>query len=50
MKFLPILLVTSMLSVLLGRTGFADDLDDVLARGEIRHLGINYANFVTGSG
>jgi len=49
-KFLPILLVTSMLSVLLGRAGLADDLDDVLARGEIRHLGINYANFVTGSG
>jgi ABC-type amino acid transport substrate-binding protein len=28
----------------------ADDLDNVLARGELRHLGINYANFVTGAG
>ncbi len=28
----------------------ADDLDDVLARGELRHLGIPYANFVTGAG
>ncbi|CAK0755954.1 Transporter substrate-binding domain-containing protein [Azospirillaceae bacterium] len=28
----------------------ADDLQDVLARGELRHLGIPYANFVTGAG
>lgn len=28
----------------------ADDLDDVLSRGELRHLGIRYANFVTGAG
>ena len=28
----------------------ADDLDDVLAKGELRHLGIRYANFVTGNG
>jgi len=28
----------------------ADDLDDVLAKGELRHLGIAYANFVTGAG
>jgi ABC-type amino acid transport substrate-binding protein len=28
----------------------ADDLDDVVARGELRHLGIHYANFVTGAG
>jgi hypothetical protein len=27
----------------------ADDLDDVIARGELRHLGIRYANFVTGA-
>jgi len=26
------------------------DLDDILARGELRHLGIRYANFVTGAG
>ena len=28
----------------------ADDLQDVLAHGELRHLGIPYANFVTGAG
>jgi ABC-type amino acid transport substrate-binding protein len=28
----------------------AADLDDVKARGELRHLGIRYANFVTGAG
>lgn len=28
----------------------ADDLDDVLARGELRHLAIPYANFVDGAG
>lgn len=28
----------------------ADDLDDVLARGELRHLAIRYANFNTGAG
>jgi ABC-type amino acid transport substrate-binding protein len=26
------------------------DLDEILERGELRHLGIKYANFVTGSG
>jgi len=31
-------------------TARADDLDEVLARGELRHLGIHYANFVTGAG
>lgn len=30
--------------------GGAADLAEVKARGEIRHLGINYANFVTGAG
>jgi len=28
----------------------AADLDEIKARGELRHLGIRYANFVTGSG
>lgn len=28
----------------------AADLDDIKARGELRHLGIRYANFVTGAG
>ncbi|WP_091680360.1 transporter substrate-binding domain-containing protein [Methylocapsa palsarum] len=30
--------------------GWAADLKDIQARGEIRHLGIRYANFVTGDG
>jgi ABC-type amino acid transport substrate-binding protein len=28
----------------------ADDLPEIKARGEIRHLGVRYANFVTGAG
>lgn len=28
----------------------AADLPEVLARGELRHLGVRYANFVTGAG
>jgi len=28
----------------------AEDLPEIRARGELRHLGIRYANFVTGSG
>jgi ABC-type amino acid transport substrate-binding protein len=35
---------------LLGRAAYADDLNDVLASGRLRHLGIHYANFVTGAG
>lgn len=31
-------------------SAFADDLNDVLTNGELRHIGIRYANFVTGSG
>jgi ABC-type amino acid transport substrate-binding protein len=31
-------------------TAFATDLKEIQARGELRHLGIRYANFVTGSG
>ena len=31
-------------------TAMAADLDDIKARGELRHLGIRYANFVTGAG
>ena len=30
--------------------GWAGDLKDIQARGEIRHIGIKYANFVTGDG
>jgi hypothetical protein len=36
---------------LLGATALhAADLQEIKARGELRHLGIRYANFVTGSG
>ena len=31
-------------------SALADDLQDIRARGVLRHLGIPYANFVTGSG
>ena len=31
-------------------TAAADDLPDLKARGVIRHLGVPYANFVTGAG
>ncbi|MGE5506152.1 MAG: transporter substrate-binding domain-containing protein [Actinomycetota bacterium] len=34
----------------LGGQARADDLGDVMAQGELRHLGIRYANFVTGAG
>lgn len=42
------LLVT--IAALLAWPARADDLDAVLAQGELRHLGIHYANFVTGAG
>lgn len=41
------------LALVLGLGGFpvaAADLAEIKARGELRHLGINYANFVTGAG
>jgi len=31
-------------------SAMATDLDEIKARGELRHLGIRYANFVTGAG
>lgn len=34
----------------LSQTGWCADLDEIRERGELRHLGIKYANFVTGSG
>ncbi|MBB4199611.1 ABC transporter substrate-binding protein [Rhodoblastus sphagnicola] len=43
-----------LLGVLIGMfattAALAADLDQIKARGELRHLGIRYANFVTGSG
>lgn len=38
------------LSALLCLSASAADLKDIKARGELRHLGIRYANFVTGDG
>ncbi len=35
---------------LLAEPARADDLAEIRARGELRHLGIRYANFVTGAG
>ena len=35
---------------LLTHCAFADDLQDIRTRGVLRHLGVPYANFVTGSG
>ena len=32
------------------QTAFAQDLDEVRKRGVLRHLGVPYANFITGSG
>ncbi len=43
------ILVLTILAVLRG-TAWSQDLEDVKARGVLRHLGVPYANFVTGSG
>jgi len=40
----------ALLSVVLCGTAFAGDLEDVKSTGVLRHLGVPYANFVTGSG
>ena len=52
MLFKKLLLsLTTVLSLCaLGNLARAEDLDDVLARGELRHLAIRYANFNTGAG
>lgn len=42
------LLVAGLLLCL--QTAFAQDLDEVRKRGVLRHLGVPYANFITGSG
>jgi len=46
------LIYAVILVTVLNMTGFATagDLDDLKERGVLRHLGIPYANFVTGSG
>lgn len=43
-------LITSAALLLTGSPAIAADLQEIKARGELRHLGIRYANFVTGSG
>jgi hypothetical protein len=43
------LVLTFLLTCVAG-TGLAADLKEIQARGELRHIGIRYANFVTGDG
>ena len=55
MKSVPLLtrfriLLAACLTLLLAVPAGAADLKDIQARGELRHLGIRYANFVTGAG
>lgn len=52
MMFLKALstLTTAVLLLLSTTAASAADLKEVQARGELRHLGIRYANFVTGAG
>lgn len=50
MRRLTIGLLLALGAMLATTMARADDLDDIKARGELRHLGIRYANFVTGAG
>ena len=43
-------LLATIVIIMAATTTFAADLKEIKARGELRHLGILYANFVTGSG
>jgi ABC-type amino acid transport substrate-binding protein len=43
-------LLSGALACLMGMSAHAGDLADLQARGELRHLGVTYANFVTGAG
>jgi ABC-type amino acid transport substrate-binding protein len=43
-------LLCSFLTIVVASQAWAADLKEIQARGEIRHLGIRYANFVTGDG
>ena len=40
----------SLIGIFAATAAGAADLDEIKARGELRHIGIRYANFVTGSG
>lgn len=43
-------LTLALCTPVLGTPALAADLPEIQARGELRHLGIKYANFVTGAG
>jgi hypothetical protein len=43
-------LLCGFLTMVVASQAWAADLKEIQARGEIRHLGIRYANFVTGDG
>jgi ABC-type amino acid transport substrate-binding protein len=43
-------LLCGFLTIVVASQAWAADLKEIQARGEIRHLGIRYANFVTGDG
>ena len=45
-----LLIASALFLALFQVAACADDLKDIKARGELRHLGIPYANFVTGNG
>ena len=42
--------IGGLIGILAATAAGAADLDEIKARGELRHIGIRYANFVTGSG
>jgi len=47
---LVLAIVASLLILGLGRPVWASDLPEIKQKGVLRHLGVPYANFVTGSG
>ena len=49
-KILFRFLICGFLTLVVASQAWAADLKEIQARGEIRHLGIRYANFVTGDG
>jgi ABC-type amino acid transport substrate-binding protein len=44
------LMLAACVTCVIAHPSMADDLKEIQARGEIRHIGIRYANFVTGAG
>ena len=47
---LIVTIVVSLIILGFGRPVWGSDLPEILQKGELRHLGVPYANFVTGSG